>query len=422
MWYVLTGLQKIRDLYGPCSGGGHYPGNRRLDAAIFVFLPVYVMIYGLKLLLVFLLVHIVIPACFAQKQKNVFSVGLGVQHGFIFAHSPEVENTKGSNPTGIEGILSWQRSDPSVWNLCNCFPRKGILLAYYDYDNAILGQSYTAAYFLEPVYRLGKRFFFSFKGAAGLSYLTNPFDTILNPGNRSYSTSVSGYLLFGLGLWLQLSEHWWLNASVNYQHESNGGLQQPNKGINWPTAGFALSYQLNPRPYYTGKRQKDKYWKKDGIRWDAGLFGIAKRIRDENGDSHRKPLIGTSFQGSKQVGTINALTLGAEIFTDAALRQQLKQDSVSASAVRAGLLFGHEFLLGRFLFSQRLGVYIFDRTPYFDRIYHRWGIHYRINEHWGAGLHLQAHRQVADFIDLRITYSWQRKGLRPKPVASLLSH
>jgi hypothetical protein len=370
----------------------------------------YILIRILKLLPAFFLLHLLMPACFAQKQKNIFSIGLGAQHGFIFAHSPEVENTKGSNPTGIEGILSWQRSDAATWNLCNCFPRKGLLLTYYDYDNAILGRSYTAAYFLEPSYRLGKPLFFSFRGAAGLSYLTNPFDTIHNPNNRSYSTAISGYLLLGLGLWLQISDQWWLNASLNYQHESNGGLRQPNKGINWPTAGIALSYQLNPRPYYSGIRRKDKYWTNEGVRWDAGIFGIAKRIRDENGKSRRKPVIGAAFQGSKQVGTINALTLGVEVFTDYTLRLQLKQDSITASAVRAGLLMGHEFLLGRFLFSQRLGVYVFDQTPYYDRLYHRWGIHYRINDRWGAGFNLLAHRHVADFIDLKITYSWQRKG------------
>jgi hypothetical protein len=99
---------------------------------------------------------------------------VGTQHGFIFAHSEAVENTKGSNPTGIEGILSWQRNDSATWSLCNCFPRKGLLLAYYDYDNKVLGKSITGAYFLEPTYRLSKGSFFAFKGAAGISSLTNP--------------------------------------------------------------------------------------------------------------------------------------------------------------------------------------------------------------------------------------------------------
>ena len=339
------------------------------------------------------------------KLPNIFNISSGIQHGFIFAHSPLVENTKGAIPTGIEVSFGWQRSDALTWNLCNCFRRKGLLIAYYDYDTKILGKGISAAYFLEPNYKLGKKNFFSIKGAAGFSYLTNPFDSMKNPTNQSYSAAVNGYLLIGIDLWFKLSDHWWLNGSVNYQHVSNGGLNQPNKGINWPTAGIAIGYQKNPRSYYSGTRSKERSWKGNPPRWDISIFGIAKKSSDEHGNRKRLPLLGFSIQGSKQVGRISILTLGAEIFNDEALRMQLKRDTIDASAIRAGVAFGHEFLLGKFLFSQRLGVYIFHQTPYYDRIYHRWGIHYMINRHWGVGLNLLAHRHVADFIDVRLSYS-----------------
>ena len=342
-----------------------------------------------------------------HKEKSLFSLGLGHQRGFIFAHSQAVQNTNGAHPRGLELILSWQRNDPAVWNLCNCYPRKGLLLAYYDYDNVILGNSYSAAYFLEPKYRLHKKLFFSFKGTSGLSYLTHPFDSINNPANQSYSTHTSAYLTVGLGLWLPLSQHWWLNASANYQHISNGGLRQPNKGINWPTAGLAVSYQKMSRPYYADARKKENYWKNDALRWDAGLFGIARRALDEDGTNRRMPLVGLVLQTSKQVGRINALTLGMELYRDDKLLMKLKRDSLKASPFKAGILAGHAFLLGRFSFSQRLGVYVFDQTPYYDQLYHRWGIHYSINQKVGLGINLQAHRQVADFVDLRCTYTFQ---------------
>ncbi len=340
--------------------------------------------------------------------KNIFSIGGGVQHGFIFAHSSSVENTKGARPTGIELNFGWQQNDPKVWNLCNCFPKKGLMLAWYDYDVKVLGKSFIASYFLEPFYKLGKKTFFSFKGAVGLAYLNNPYDSVSNPTNRSYSSATGAYLLFGTGLSFLIKEHWWLNGSINYQHISNGGLKQPNAGINWPTAGISLIYQKNPKPFYMGIRNKEKFWKDYSVRWDIGIFGIAKKGTDETGKSYRMLLIGGSLQGSKQVGRINMLSLGAEIYSDKSLSMQLKRDSIDASAVKAGLLFGHEFLLGKFLFSQRLGVYIFDQTPYYDPFYHCWGIHYHINKHWGAGFNLRAHRHVADFIDIRITYSWQK--------------
>jgi hypothetical protein len=227
-----------------------------------------------------------------QNKSNFFSAGAGLQHGFIFAHSQDVQNTKGANPTGIEAYFSWQRIDTAIWKLCNCFPRRGLLVAYYDYDNSILGKSATAAYFLEPSYRLGKKTFFSFTGAAGVSYLSNPFDSIKNFANRSYSTHISVYLRVGVGLWQRLANLWWLNASVNYQHESNGGLRQPNKGINWPTAGIIISYQKDQPDYISGKRSKEKFRSINHPRWDAALFGTARRTLNLRGESIRLPLFG----------------------------------------------------------------------------------------------------------------------------------
>jgi hypothetical protein len=73
------------------------------------------------------------------------------------------------------------------------------------------------------------------------------------------------------------------------------------------------------------------------------------------------------------------------------------------------LLAGHEFLLGKFIFSQQLGVYVFNPTSRFNQIYHRWGIHYLSKNNWGVGARLLAHRHIADFVDLRIIYSWRKK-------------
>ncbi len=341
-----------------------------------------------------------------KKLPGMFGTSYAIHHGFIFAHSPLVENTSAAHPTGIEFNLGWQRNDSKSWNLCNCYPRTGLMIAYYDYDTKILGKGVSASYFLEPNYRLGKNNFFYLKGVAGLSYLTNPFDSIKNPTNQSYSAAISGYLLVGMGFWFRLVDNWWLSGSVNYQHVSNAGLRLPNKGINWPTAGIGVKYQKDSRPYYTGNRSKEKFWKGKPPRWDVAVFGIAKKGEDEYGRKKRLPLLGVSFQGAKQVGRINMLTLSTEIFHDESLENQLKRDSIDASAVKAGIALGHEFLLGKFIFSQRIGVYVFDQTPYYDQIFHRWGIHYMMNKNWGVGINLMAHKQVADFIDLRMSFSW----------------
>lgn len=374
-----------------------------------------------RLILMLLITNAYSPVLLAQtdttqigrspgKAANLLSVGTGIQHGFIFPHSKEVQNTKGARPTGVEVILSWQSNDASTWNLCNCYPRKGLLLTYYDFDKAILGKKTAVAYFLEPTYQISQNIFLSFQAVSGLAYLTHPFDSIINPSNQSYSTFVNGYLAVGVGAWFWFNEHWWLNPSVNYQHISNGGMKKPNKGINWPTAGVAISYQPQFRPYYTGRRSHNKFWQTYSLRWDAGIMGTSRRGYDKAGNRIRSPLLGIWIQAAKQVGSISNLTLGVEAYQDEELRNQLSKDTLTASPVKAGLLAGHEFILGKFLFSQRLGYYIFDRTPYFDRLHHRWGLHYRLNQQINFGFDLLAHRQVAEYVDLRLSYSFQNKS------------
>jgi len=343
------------------------------------------------------------------REKSLFSIGLGVQHGFIFAHTIEVQNTKGARPTGIEAILGWQRNDAATFDLCHCYPRQGLMLAYYDYDVELLGKSGTAAYFLEPTYRMSDRVFFSFKGSMGLSYLSNPFDSISNPGNQSYSTHLSVYLQVGVGAWVQLSDKWWLNPSINYQHISNGGSRQPNKGINWPTAGVAVSYQPVSRPWYTGTRTTANYRRDSPVRYNVSLLGTVRRGYDEAGDRERYAVAGLAFQAGRQVGTLSMLTLGAEVYHDGNLKEKLRRDGLNASPVKAGLLVGHEFLLGRFQFGQGLGVYVIDQTPYYDRIYHRWGLQYHISPRISAGVNLLAHRHIAEFADFRVGYTFQKR-------------
>lgn len=80
------------------------------------------------------------------------------------------------------------------------------------------------------------------------------------------------------------------------------------------------------------------------------------------------------------------------------------------SYYRVGTTFGHELLLGnKFVFSQQIGVYLFNQTPYISSIYHRWGINYKFTENIMIGSNLLADLQKANFLDLRMTYSIIKK-------------
>lgn len=330
----------------------------------------------------------------------------GVVYGSIFAHSKAVENTEGSHPRGIELQMMNQRVDRKTYNLCRCYPRQSILASAYSFDNKVLGWSAMAAYMLEPSYRISDGFFFSIRGSVGLAYASDPYDANKNSSNQSYSTTINAYLLYGLGLQLQINQRMALQLTANFQHISNGGLREPNKGVNWPTVGLHLVRYHKPLELYRGSRQKDESWRSLAWRKEVAVFGIGKRWVDENGDTKRLPVGGVMTQIGKQVGAINQVNAGIEWSYDGFTDKRLKVDSIAGSPHKLGIMGGHEFLPGKFIFSQQLGIYIFKDNPYTDFWFHRWGLLYRAGNNYWLGFNLKAHLHVADFIDLRLVYSW----------------
>jgi len=331
--------------------------------------------------------------------------GVGFHTGPIFAHSKDVQNTDGAYPKGIELLWSRQRNNAAAWNTCSCDPIQGFQLSYYNYDADILGHGINLAYVLEPQYQITSGIRVSMHTASGLAYLTRPYHPVHNPTNQSYSTIINAYLAVGLGLEFQVAKKWSVEGLVQFQHVSNGGISLPNKGINWPTIGLLTAYRPEPRPLQ--RFETNRSWEREGTRFDVALFSMGKRVGGlPGGTSKRFLIIGLGAQAAWQVGRINNLTVSAEVVWDEGLADRLQDEGIDADPWRSGILVGHEFILGKFLFSQRFGVYLHQAGNFYDPVYHSWGITYGFSKHWSVGFNLRAHRHVADYSDFRLVYSF----------------
>lgn len=119
-------------------------------------------------------------------------------------------------------------------------------------------------------------------------------------------------------------------------------------------------------------------------------------------------ITGGGVNVSKQISGMNAINLGAEVIADYALKKRMNEEGIfNKNYKQAGVLTGHEFLMGKFIFSQQIGIYATKRGPYYDALYQRYGLSYAINKHLGIAINLKAHRQVANFFDGRIIYSFR---------------
>ena len=334
--------------------------------------------------------------------ESVFSLAIKQHYGFVIIHSRAIRAIKNSHPMGTEFNFSWQKIDKKSWELCHCYPKVGILLSFFDFDNKkILGYGFNVAGFVEPFFQIDKKFNISFRTAAGLSLDTEPYDEFCNPENFSYSLPINGYLQLGLILHYQVNPKIKLTVSSNFNHISNGGLKQPNKGVNYPTIGMGLDY--TPKPISFKNRKKTEYIGIKKKRYDLSVSYFPKKVID---NSKYFTVFGINTGISHQIGRISALTVDLELIWDHSLKWKIETLNKDKNYQRGGLLVGHEFLMGRVTFSQKIGPYIYDVAKYDDPIYQRYGINFHITENVFTGIHIKAHRHIADFMEIKIGWTF----------------
>jgi hypothetical protein len=338
--------------------------------------------------------------------QQLQSLTLNSHYGFIFAHSADVENTAGSRPLGFALEHSTLKFDSASYNFARCYPHSGFGVVYFDYDNEILGHSVSATYFLEPTFALTQRLFFAPRGSAGLSFLTNPYHPTRNPDNNSYSLPVSVFLHVGLAVNYQLTKKFGIHAAANYLHISNGGIKDPNKGINWPTANVGIRYQLNDNQFkrqsYAPSKTVSKF-----RRLDLGLYTSSKIVA--KGEKQRLFVPGAFVGYHQQLNHLHTIGLVADAHLDYSLAEKQKRAGVPLYFHFVSFAINHEFLMGRLTFWQQAGYYVLPPDDSFISWYHRWGLNYNLTENLSIGVSLKAHLHVAHFADLRLGYSLFKK-------------
>lgn len=340
------------------------------------------------------------------QRHSFFGIGLRTHYAYLWLHTREMKPIGNSFPWGLQAEFNWHLANEKIWNQCNCYPRTGFFISYFNFANPeILGSAWSAVYYIEPYFTFRYKINFSLRGASGLSYLNRPYHEITNPDNIAYSMYLGGFLAIHLGANYHINPHWTFSATANINHISNGGIKEPNKGINLPSATMGVDYSFQPKKFPVRKRT---YFHADTTRkyrYETLAYWSSKTIL--HGEKKRYFIYGTGIKVIRRIGKMSALAAGAEGYIDFALKEKLRREGIEdADNHRAGFFGGHELLMGKFSFSQMLGIYFLDPYHYNDALYQRYGISYLINDKFLVGMNLKAHRHVADFLDFGVGVRW----------------
>ncbi len=329
-------------------------------------------------------------------------------YGFLFLHSLDVAPIGQSYPRAINFDYSQWRINDANYQACNCYPRLGASAGWHYYNNQrVLGSGFPLYGYLEPWYKLSDRLFFHFRGGIGLSALTRPFDAQSNPLNLSYSLPVSAFVMVGAGFSVSLDAQWFLGLRARYNHVSNGGIREPNKGLNYPSLALQLDYSLAPVSFNLSKGISD--WRKQETRAFSVNSFWAAQAGATVGDAFNEQdvtylVLGLSAHYHQQWARVSGFTAGLSIVQNYAYQNQIEKVAGTEDSWQAAALLGHEFILGKFRFGQQAGFYLHKeygaQADWFQRyylLYYPW-------PNFGMGPALKAHAQVAEFLDFRFSY------------------
>ncbi len=344
----------------------------------------------------------------APTSRASFALGIRVHSGFIIPHSREIINVSKSKPYGMELSAQWLLNSPGHTRKLGLVSKRGFVAHYINFDNPkVLGHAISFVPFVEPMIRPWKPLYGSVRLGLGPTWLSRLYDAETNPTNLFFSFPLSLWAMLDAHLHYKMNPQWEISMGINYNHISNGGMRNPNKGMNFPTFNAGLDYFIHP--VKISKPEKNQDWKQEPpYNCYALAIGTVKNMDATLAYPEVKPCwsVGALAMAARRVGRFSSISAGTEWIHDGFAQETMKRSGIAKSAWKGSLLSGHELVVGRVSFTTHLGVYVFNPSGDRDPVYQRYGLHYRIGQHLVLGSSLKTHRQVADVFDIRLGWWW----------------
>jgi hypothetical protein len=334
--------------------------------------------------------------CAQGQQLNRYS--LEGQYGTILAHAADLIPVSQSNPYGYQLSYQWLKMDKENWMACQCFHYLGLHLSHHNFDNPeVLGTATAISASFEPLLWKNEKWQISLSAGMGLTYLSRVYDEHSNPDNNFFSAPVSFLLYLTPKVSYVLTEKLQASLAFHYNHISNGGQNQPNRGMNFPTLGLGISYL--PRSHEFPDHSPATVERK----WN-GYLEVFGTFRDAPEKDRRQPALGLALGTYYQIGKINAFGVGMETTLD----RSLAFGEENTEGWMHTPFASHHFLFGRFDFSQRLGYYLHKPENYQSEklFFQRYVLSYQIWQKLRVGIELKAHGHVAENIGFRLGYGF----------------
>lgn len=343
--------------------------------------------------------------CSAQSaDTGSWFVRTGATSGYIFAENPftgRPDRPEGDIPWGPDLTLEIGRQTDGTqqWHQLYGLPSYGFGVSLPSFSNSVMHAHPVEVYtfFSWPFARLSDRLDLTTDFGMGVSWRWNE-TTSTATSDTSLGSDLNARINWGFYLRYATTPRISLFAGVDYTHRSNGGMVQPNIGINVIGPKFALQYSLasttgtrravqTPPPFHPG--------------WEliAGAAGGVKNVIERREPLTRNDYM--SFNGTaalqRRFYRFGKIALGADVAYDGAtgvrigsLDARSRADGGQRWAL--GLYGGYEHVVGRFGPFVEVGHTVargFDDAGS-RRLYQRFGWRYNFNPRYWTAITIRA--------------------------------
>ena len=329
-------------------------------------------------------------------------------YGFIFPHNNKIEYLVEDHVSAFDISLVKPRISDNVYDQLFHYPRTGIGFYHSNMQNKdVLGTVNSLFGSMNaPVYRFSDKFQVDYQIVAGLAYLSKKFDLEDNNLNIAISTHLNLHFSAQLDYRLRIKKYYQWTGGIAFSHYSSGRIELPNLGFNYISVFTGLSYNFNREPAVYPSRNIPEFKRQ----FEQSVV-LAFGLKQDYIIDHNYYLINTlSYDFGRRIQQHIKLSAGLDLFYD---------ESIKTFYINAGIPDYHMYELyrlgghGGFHLTYRkltmitmVGTYIYTSHRAISPVYSRFGLQYKVSDHFFLNVSLKAHNAVADFVEWGFGYSF----------------
>ncbi|GAA0892157.1 hypothetical protein GCM10009122_18360 [Fulvivirga kasyanovii] len=348
-----------------------------------------------------------------SQQKPSWSFGANPYYGGVLRYKEDMPKLQMSNLYGIELYAAKITNGSHRWERLFNYPHVGFAASYFNYGvPRELGSVYTLTSYLDVTTNNNRKNQWRLNIGTGFVYSTRTFEETENPDNKAISSKISYVLRGTIHHEIKLTDQYYFNINLAFRHYSNGKLNMPNNGMNFPIAGIGLRYVPNPQKI---KFEKDTT-KTIDKKWHVNLFG-GTAWREVLTEDTKHKAYSISLYASRQLTRYNTILLGVDGFDYAGesvkkawavhnVKNGITESTLDDDGRQVALTIGSELILGKMMVILQGGFYIYKPQDYYESTwYQRYGFKYMVTPNFFPQVTLKAHSRTADMVEFGLGLS-----------------